>query len=66
MIKRLVVKGLNNRSDGNHELAFHPDLNIFTGPKRLRENDAAEINLVSHQRKSGTHLSGNSVSVCFY
>ncbi len=32
MIKRLVVKGLNNRSDGNHDLEFHPDLNIFTGP----------------------------------
>ena len=32
MIKRLVVKGLNNRADGTHDLAFHPDLNIFTGP----------------------------------
>ena len=32
MIKRLVVKGLNNRADGNHDLEFHPDLNIFTGP----------------------------------
>ncbi len=32
MIKRLVVKGLNNRSDGNHDLEFHPDLNLFTGP----------------------------------
>ena len=32
MIKRLVVKRLNNRSDGNHDLEFHPDLNIFTGP----------------------------------
>ena len=32
MIKRLVVKGLNNRADGNHDLQFHPDLNIFTGP----------------------------------
>ena len=32
MIKRLVVKGLNNRSDGNHDLEFRPDLNIFTGP----------------------------------
>ena len=31
MIKRLVVKGLN-RSDGTHDLEFHPDLNIFTGP----------------------------------
>lgn len=32
MIKRLVVKRLNNRSDGNHDLEFRPDLNIFTGP----------------------------------
>ena len=32
MIKRLVVKGLNNRADGTHDLEFHPDLNIFTGP----------------------------------
>ena len=32
MIKRLVVKGLNHRSDGTHDLEFHPDLNIFTGP----------------------------------
>ena len=32
MIKRLVVKRLNNRADGNHDLEFHPDLNIFTGP----------------------------------
>ena len=32
MIKRLVVKGLNNRVDGTHDLEFHPDLNIFTGP----------------------------------
>ena len=32
MIKRLVVKGLNHRADGTHDLEFHPDLNIFTGP----------------------------------
>ena len=32
MIKRLVVKGLNNRADGTHDLEFHPDLNLFTGP----------------------------------
>ena len=32
MIKRLVVKGLNHRADGTHDLEFHPDLNLFTGP----------------------------------
>ena len=32
MINQLVVKGLNNRADGTHDLQFHPDLNIFTGP----------------------------------
>ena len=32
MIKRLVVKGLNHRPDGTHDLEFHSDLNIFTGP----------------------------------
>ena len=32
MIKRLVVKGLNHRADGTHDLEFHPDLNVFTGP----------------------------------
>ena len=32
MINQLVVEGLNNRADGTHDLQFHPDLNIFTGP----------------------------------
>ena len=32
MIKRLVVKGPNHRADGTHDLEFHPDLNLFTGP----------------------------------
>ncbi len=32
MIYRLVVKGLNNRADGTHDLEFYSDLNIFTGP----------------------------------
>ena len=31
MIHRLEVKGLNNRVDGDHDLLFHEDLNIFTG-----------------------------------
>ena len=32
MIQSLEVKGLNNRDDGNFNLHFHEDLNIFTGP----------------------------------
>ena len=32
MIQSLEVKGLNNRNDGNFNLHFHEDLNIFTGP----------------------------------
>ena len=31
MIQSLEVKGLNNRNDGNFNLHFHEDLNIFTG-----------------------------------
>ena len=31
MIQSLEVKGLNNRDDGNFNLHFHEDLNIFTG-----------------------------------
>ena len=31
MIHRLKVEGLNNRVDGDHDLLFHEDLNIFTG-----------------------------------
>lgn len=31
MIRRLEVKGLNNRDDGNFKFHFHEDLNIFTG-----------------------------------
>ena len=31
MIHRLKVEGLNNRVDGDHNLLFHEDLNIFTG-----------------------------------
>jgi len=31
MIQKLEVKRLNNRDDGDHDLSFHHDLNIFTG-----------------------------------
>ena len=31
MIRRLEVKGLNDRVDGNHDLHFHEDLNVITG-----------------------------------
>ena len=65
MIKRLVVKGLNHRADGTHDLEFHPDLNLFTGPNGSGKTTLLKLIWYLSQRQAGTRFGGNSLSVCF-
>ena len=63
MIRKLEVKGLNNRLDGAWE--FNEDLNVITGRNWLWQNNATEADLVLNQWKYWASYFRYSLPVCF-